>query len=50
MRTSTARDCSDENYNIYSVLNPMRYGIYTEGGSSVKVKLNLNTLLDWYHE
>jgi len=46
-RKHTARDCPDENYNTTSVWNSITrgYGIYTEGGSSVKVKLNLNTLI-----
>ena len=48
---ATARDWSDENYND-KVWNSITrgYGIYTEGGSGVKVKFTLNTLSAMSHE
>ena len=50
-RKETSRDWSDENYND-NVWNSITrgYGIYTEGGSGVKVKLTLNTLSVMAHE
>jgi len=50
-RGQTTKEWSDENYND-NVWNSITrgYGIYTEGGSGVKVKLNLNTLSARFHE
>ena len=47
----TARDWSDENHNDNGWNSITRgYGIYTEGGSGVKVKLTLNTLSELSHK